>query len=151
MIHTDSKVEKILDNLPLERQEPMRRLVEAARRYLPAGFSEKVSGERIEYVVPKSDYPPGYHCDPDQPLPFLSLISQKGHIGFYHMGLYAFPETLEWFREAYRQEAKHKPDMGKSCVRFKKPDRIPYDTLVKLLSRITPKEWIEQYEKTIKR
>ncbi|MNE40865.1 hypothetical protein D3C80_1349110 [compost metagenome] len=104
----------------------------------------------IGYVVPHSLYPPGYHCDPKLPLPFLSFTSQKNFIAFYHMGLYANPELLDWFVSEYQQVSKTKLDMGKSCVRFKKPDQIPFDLIGKLVSKVKPEEWITLYEKNLK-
>ena len=41
--------------------------------------------------------------------------------------------------------------MGKSCLRYKKPEDIPYDLIGELASKITPDEWIEVYEKNWKR
>jgi hypothetical protein len=103
------------------------------------------------YVVPFSLYPSGYHCDPKLPLPFFSLASQKNFIALYHMGIYANPELLEWFVSEYPKHSKQKLDMGKSCIRFKKMDQIPYDLIAELLTKISPEEWIEIYEKAFKR
>ncbi|MBL4703560.1 MAG: DUF1801 domain-containing protein [Flavobacteriales bacterium] len=115
------------------------------------GFSEELNYGMPGYVVPHSLYPAGYHCAPELPLPFASFASQKNFIGFYHMGLYADPELLEWFVSEYPKHCKRKLDMGKSCIRFKKMDDIPYKLLGELMAKITPQDWISKYESNIKK
>ena len=86
-----------IDELPEDRKAPIQQLRQTILEHLPEGFEEQMSYGMLGYVVPHSRYPDGYHCDPKQPLPFMSLASQKNHIGLYHMGLYSDPELLEWF------------------------------------------------------
>ena len=105
----------------------------------------------IGYVVPHTVYPPGYHCDPKQPLPFMNIASQKNFIALYHMGLYADAKFLDWFKKEYAKQTKTKLDMGKSCLRFKKPEHIPYKLIGELVSKVTPQKWIALYESVIKR
>jgi hypothetical protein len=100
----------------------------------------------LGYVVPHSLYPAGYHCDPKLPLPFAGLASQKNSINFYHMGLYANKELYDWFVGEYPKHSKQKLDMGKSCIRFKKPDDIPYVLIGTLMKKISVKDWIHLYE-----
>ena len=66
------------------------------------------------------------------------------------MGIYAKPELLEWFVGEYPKHCNTKLDMGKSCLRFKKMEDIPFDLLAELISRMTVDEWISIYEKDIK-
>ncbi|PZQ85019.1 MAG: hypothetical protein DI548_09085, partial [Flavobacterium johnsoniae] len=80
------------------------------------------------------------------PLPFLSLASQKNFIALYHMGIYADPKLLDWFVNEYPKHSKLKLDMGKSCIRLKKMDQIPYELLGELFGKISPEKWIEMYE-----
>lgn len=105
----------------------------------------------IGYVVPHSLFPAGYHCDPKQPLPFLNLASQKNFVALYHMGLYAMPDMLDWFTTQWAAVSKRKLDMGKSCIRFKKPEEIPYALIGELVAKITPAQWIAVYEQNVKR
>lgn len=96
--------------------------------------------------MPLSRYPAGYHCDPTLPRPFLSFASQKRFIGLYHMGIYADPQLLSWFRGDYPKHVKTKLDMGKSCIRFQRVERIPYALIAELVRKVSVDAWIAQYE-----
>jgi hypothetical protein len=137
--------------LPADRVEAMSTLREVIRKNLPKGFEETMQYGMLSYVVPHSLYPAGYHCKPADALPFISLASQKNNISFYHMGMYAMPELLKWFTSAYPSHARGKLDMGKSCVRFKKMDDIPYKLIGELVKKVKVKDWVECYETTFKR
>jgi hypothetical protein len=143
--------EAYLVDLPEDRKKIIRELRKVITDNLPEGFSEVMSYGMIGYVVPHSLYPSGYHCDPKQALPFMSLASQKNFVAVYHMGLYANKDLLTWFTEAYSQQSKAKLDMGKSCIRFKKIDQIPFELIGELASKITPQEWIALYESQLKK
>lgn len=140
-----------LDTLPGDRQDAMRALYKTLAKYLPKGFQEMMSYGMPGWAVPFSLYPAGYHCDPKQPLPFLGFASQKQYIAVYHMGIYADPALLKWFTAEYAKTESGKLDMGKSCIRFKKPEKIPFKLLGELASKMTPKQWIALYEKTMKK
>jgi hypothetical protein len=137
--------------LPEDRKEPIKKLRDSIKKHLPRGFEEVMQYGMIGYVVPHSLYPAGYHCKPSDPLPFLALASQKNSINFYHMGLYSDEKLLKWFLDEYSKKWKWKLDMGKSCIRWKKFDQIPYDLIGELVEKITPKQWVELYEKTLKK
>ncbi|OUU02288.1 MAG: hypothetical protein CBB99_00200 [Bacteroidetes bacterium TMED39] len=143
-------VEDYLEKLPNERKEVLHKIRQILLSNLPNGFQEEMNYGLPSFVVPKKLYPPGYHVNPKISLPFISLASQKNHIGFYHLGLYANPSLLQWFTRAYSNTVKHKLDMGKSCIRFKKMDTIPYVLLRELAQKMTPEEWISIYEKHLK-
>ncbi len=132
--------------IPEERQASFSKLRQTILDNIPKGFEECMNYGMIGYVVPKTTYPAGYHCNTDLPLPFANLASQKNFIGFYHMGVYAKPELYKWFTEEYAKQCKYKLDMGKSCVRLKKMDDIPYDLIGELMQKITMQEWIDTYE-----
>ena len=138
-------VQEYLENLPEERKEPIEKLRKIISENLPNGFEEQLSYGMIGYVVPKSIYPKGYHCTPELPLPFLSIASQKNSINLYHMGIYADEKLLNWFQEEFPKYSKKKLDMGKSCMRFKKPEDIPYELIGELARKMTPQDWIEMY------
>jgi hypothetical protein len=143
--------EQLIAGLPEERRGPVSKLRKAINDNLPEGFEETVGSGMLNWVVPHSMYPAGYHCNPKQPLPFLSLASQKSHIAVYHMGVYSSPELLEWFTSEWPKHSSRKLDMGKSCIKFKKPDDIPVGLVGELVSKITPADWIGTYERVLKR
>ncbi len=137
---------EILTSLPPDRAEPFSKLHDVIVKNLPKGFEPAISYGGLGYVVPHKLYPAGYHCKPEEPLPFAGIASQKDSINFYHMGIYANPELLKWFVSEYPKHSTQKLDMGKSCVRFKKMDQIPYKLIGQLMKKITVKQWIEMYE-----
>jgi hypothetical protein len=143
-------VEEILANLPEERMEPFNKLHQVIVSNLPKGFEPAISYGGLGYVIPHSLYPDGYHCKPSEPLPFAGIASQKGSINFYHMGIYSDPKLLDWFVSEYPKHSKQKLDMGKSCIRFKKLDDIPYNLVGQLMSKMTAEDWIAIYEAAYK-
>ncbi|MCC6796133.1 MAG: DUF1801 domain-containing protein [Candidatus Hydrogenedentes bacterium] len=142
-------VAEILSNLPEDRRGPFNKLHTVIVENLPKGFEPAMSYGGLGYVVPHRLYPAGYHCKPEEPLPFAGIASQKQSINFYHMGIYADPKLLKWFVSEYPMHSKQKLDMGKSCVRFKKMDQIPYKLIAQLMKKISVEEWIATYEKNI--
>ncbi len=143
--------EEYIDKLPEDRREYFSKLRNVILANLPDGFEECMTYGMIGYIVPYSIYPNGYHCEPKQPLPFLSIASQKNFIALYHSGIYAIPELLDWFVSEYPKHSRRKLDMGKSCVRFKKAEEIPYELIAELVKQINPHRWIEVYEMNINR
>lgn len=143
--------EEYMASLPEDRKEVMNKLRSISLKHLPKGFEEGMSYGMLTYVVPHKIYPKGYHVDPKQALPFISIASQKNFIALYHMGIYADQKLLKWFEAEYAKVSKTKLDMGKSCIRFKNPSTIPFDLIAELLGKVSVKEWIEVYEKGIKR
>ena len=140
-------VNEYIKELPPDRKEAITKLRKSILKNLPKGFKEGIGYGMMGYYVPHSIYPNGYHCTPELPLPFAGMASQKNFISFYHMGMYADPELLKWFTTEYPKHTKAKLDMGKSCVRFKKPEHIPYELIGKLMKKMTVKDWIKLYEK----
>jgi len=143
--------EEYIAQMPEERQVAFNKLRAAIKKNLPKGFKEEMSYGMIGYVVPHSLYPAGYHCNPKLPLPFMNIASQKNFIAVYHMGVYADPTLLKWFTDAHAKASSKKLDMGKSCMRYKKPDDIPFDLIGQLASKMSTDEWIARYEKNFKR
>jgi len=145
----DSPIDYI-DQLPEERKKAFNKLRKTVLDNIPKGYEECMNYGMLGYVVPKSIYPAGYHCDPKLPLLFTNIASQKNFIALYHMGIYADQELLQWFQAEYAQQCKYKLDMGKSCIRFKRMDDIPYDLVGKLMQKMTPNDWITLYESAVK-
>ncbi len=137
--------------LPEERQEVISKIRMTILENLPKGFEEQISYGMLGYVVPHTIYPNGYHCDPKLPLPFMNLASQKNFVALYHSGLYADSKLYDWFVSEYTEQCKYKLDMGKSCIRFKKMDDIPYKLIAELCTKMTTDDWITLYEKNIQK
>ncbi len=142
-------VQEYLENIPEDRKSAMKQLRETISRNLPKGFEETISYGMIGWVVPKSIYPNGYHCTPELPLPFLNVASQKNFIALYHMGIYSDENLLNWFVAEYPKYSSRKLDMGKSCIRFKKPDEIPFELIAELCKKMTVEDWVNRYEKML--
>lgn len=143
--------EAYIEELPEERKTPIIKLRQIILDNLPKGMEEAMSYGMLGYVVPHSVYPDGYHCTPELPLPFMNLASQKNFIAVHHMGVYANKDLLIWFVDEYPKHCKRKLDMGKSCIRFKKMEDIPYQLIGELVSKMSTEEWIQCYESQIKK
>jgi Domain of unknown function (DU1801) len=144
-------VDAYIAELPEDRQKAISELRKVIKKNLPKGFKEEMNYGMIGYVVPHSKYPAGYHCNPKMPLPFLNIASQKNFIAVYHMGVYADPQLLKWLTEAHAKASTKKLDIGKSCMRYKKPEDIPYKLIGELAAKVTPEQWIALYEKAFKK
>ncbi|MEO8962721.1 MAG: DUF1801 domain-containing protein [Ginsengibacter sp.] len=144
-------VEEYINALPEDRKSAINQLRNVILKNLPKGFKEEMNYSMIGYVVPHSLYSPGYHCDPALPLPFMNIASQKNFIAIYHMGIYTDKKLLDWFTSEFAKQSSAKLDMGKSCIRFKKPEIIPYNLIGELATKIDVWKWIKIYETKIKR
>jgi uncharacterized protein YdhG (YjbR/CyaY superfamily) len=142
--------DEYFEALPEDRKAVMQKLRQAILLNLPKGFEEQMGYGMPAYVVPHSVYPPGYHCDQKLPLPFVNIASQKNFIALYHMGIYADSGLFEWFTSEYPKHYTAKMDMGKSCIRFKKAESIPFDLIAQLMKKMSVGDWIETYEKDYK-
>jgi uncharacterized protein YdhG (YjbR/CyaY superfamily) len=142
-------VEEYLAEIPADRRESFCELRQLVVENIPSGFEEIMSYGMIGYVVPHSLYPKGYHCNTSLPLPFINLASQKHFIGFYHMGIYAMPELLDWFVSEYPSHSKRRLDMGKSCIRFKDFNNLPLELIAQLVAKVSVEGWIAQYQSSI--
>ncbi|MEP7144460.1 MAG: DUF1801 domain-containing protein [Ferruginibacter sp.] len=144
-------VEQYLKELPPDRQEAISKLRKEILKNLPKGFKEQMSYGMVGYVVPHKLYPAGYHCDPQLPLGFMNIASQKNFIAVYHMGVYADKNLLDWFVKEFAKNTTARLDMGKSCIRFKKMETIPYKLIGELAGKMTVAAWINKYEENFKR
>ncbi|NLD26707.1 MAG: DUF1801 domain-containing protein [Acholeplasmataceae bacterium] len=145
-METRTLINNYLNNIPKDKKEAFLKLREVLKENIPSGFEESFQYGMITYIVPYSIYPEGYECKPKLPLPFISIAAQKNYLSLYHLGFYADSELLVWFQEAYQKAVPSKLDMGKSCIRFKKLAKIPYDLIGELVSKMTVSEWIRVYE-----
>jgi len=151
MQYKASSPEEYIKQLPEERRVVIQKIRDSILKNLPKGFEETMSYGMLGYVVPHTLYPAGYHCTPELPLPFLNIASQKNFVAVYHMGIYAENNLYEWFIAEFPKYAKRKLDMGKSCIRFKYMDDIPYELIGELVKKMTVDDWITIYENNIKK
>ncbi len=151
MQYKASSPEDYISQVPEERKKALQTLRKVINDNLPDGFEEGIQYGMIGYYVPHSIYPNGYHCNPQEPLPFMSFASQKNSVNLYHSGIYAKRELYDWFVNEYSKHCKEKLDMGKSCIRFKKMDHIPFKLIGELTTKLTCDEWISIYESAIKK
>jgi len=141
--------QEYLDSLPEDRKIAVEKLRKIIKLNLPEGFQEEMSYGMLGYVVPHSIYPQGYHCNPKLPLPFMNIASQKNFIAIYHMGIYLDSEIMNWFIAEYSKQVNTKIDMGKSCIRFKKMDAIPFELMGELAAKMSVSEWISVFENNV--
>ncbi len=141
-------VKEYLSELPADRRDAMESVRAVIRQNLDPAYEEGMQYGMIGYYVPHSVYPPGYHCDPKQPLPFVCLASQKNYMSVYLGSVYAVPGGEKRFREAWAKTGK-KLDMGKSCLRFKKLDELALDVIGEAIRRVPVREFIQYYESVL--
>ena len=151
MTSTATTPDDYVSQLPDDKKPVITKLRHIISEHRPAGFEETVIYGSIGYVVPKSKYPKGYHCDTKLPLPFINIASQKNFVALYHMGIYADHDLMDWFLQEYPKHCSAKLDMGKSCIRFKKPEQVPYELIGLLVSKMDPDAWIYTYETVYRR
>ena len=138
-------VEEYLATLPDDRREALAAIRKVILENLDKDYEEGIQYGMIGYYVPHRVFPPGYHCDPKQPLNFAGLGAQKNHMAIYLMCIYSSPVQNEWFRDAWAKTGK-KLDMGKACVRFKKLSDVPLNVIGEAIKRVPAKQYIETYQ-----
>ena len=151
MNSTASTPDEYIASLPDDRRAALSAIRDVVNKNIDPGFKEGMGYGMMGWVVPHSLYPAGYHCDPKQPLSYMGVASQKNHISIYSMCLYSDSALLDWFRAQWPKHSTKKLDMGKSCMRFKKLDDVPLDLIGELAGKFTPQQWIEMYERELKR
>ena len=144
-------IKDYINSLASDRKTTITQLINVIEQNIPKGFKKVMNYGMPSFVIPHTIYPNGYHCDTTLPLPFIGVSNQKSSISLHHMGLYADPELLNWFKSEYPKHSNTKLDMGKSCIRFKKFNEIPYELIGILSNKMTVKNWIDIYEQNIKR
>ena len=136
-------VDEYLSEQTPERREAMETMRKLILDNLPPGFEEVMQYGMIAYVIPLERYPVTYN---KQALQNVALASQKNYMSVYLMNVYGDQETAQWFEEEFRASGK-KLNMGKCCVRFKKPEDLPLDLIGKAVARTSVDGFIEVYEK----
>ena len=155
MQSTATTVQAYLDALPAERRVIIDAVHNVIRANLDPAYAEVMQYGMMSWVIPHSVHPPGYHCNPKEPVPFAALASQKNYVSLYLMGLYVGcketeeTEELAWFQNAWAASGKKKLDMGKACVRFKKLDDTPLDVIGEAIRRMPAQRYLSTYTQTL--
>lgn len=151
MLRMQSKartVQDYMNALPDDRRQALQAVREVFLKNIDKDIEEGMQYGMIGYYVPHRVFPPGYHCNPKEPLPYAGLASQKGHMSLYLGCVYGDTGLREWFQKAWAKAGK-KLDMGAACVRFKKVDDLALDVLAEALRRVPSGAYVSHYEKTI--
>lgn len=137
-------VAEYLEQLPPDRRAAIDAVRKVIRENLDKDYEEGIQYGMIGYYVPHRVFPDGYHCDPKQPLPFMSVASTKGHIGLHMFCIYGDMGMQEWFRDAWKKAGK-KLDMGAACVRVKKLEDIALDVVGEAVRRLPTAKFVQHY------
>lgn len=138
-------VAEYLASLPEDRRIALQAVRKVIKANLDKGFREGMSYGMMGWYVPHSIYPAGYHCNPEQPLPFAGLASQKQAMSLYLMCIYGDSEQRDALIADWKKSGK-KLDMGKSCIRFKKLEDLPLDVIGRAVKRASLKKYVASYD-----
>jgi hypothetical protein len=144
-------VEEYLIAIPPVQRQALDLIRATILESMDPSLEECIQYRMLSYVVPHSVFPAGYHCDPTLPLPLASLAAQKNGIHLYHMGLYASPDLSAWWTEQYAIRCRHRLDMGKSCIRFRKYDDIPLSLIAELFAKMNASQWVSLYTSALQK
>ncbi len=137
-------VEAYLAELPPERREVVAAVRELVLKNLPRGYREAMNWGMISYEIPLETYPHTYN---KQPLSYAALAAQKNYYALYLMAVYDGSGQDARLREAFRQAGK-KIDLGKSCLRFRRYEDVPWDAVAEVIRSTGPQEMIALYEQS---
>jgi hypothetical protein len=135
-------VREYLDALPPERKKVLSQVRSLVREHMPKGYRETINWGAICYEIPLSRYTNTYNR---QPLSYVGIASQKNYYAIYLMGAAMYPDQLAALKTGFKQAGK-KLDMGKACLRFKKLEDLPLETIARVIASITPDQYIARYE-----
>ncbi|WP_447940818.1 DUF1801 domain-containing protein [Pseudoxanthomonas mexicana] len=135
-------VEEYLAELPEDRRTVIASVRDLVNRHIPDGYVEAMSWGMIAWEVPLSRYPTTYN---KQPLPYVALAAQKHYCALYLTACCANSAQDVVLRNAYA-DAGMKLDMGKSCLRFKKPDDLLPEVIGRVIASTPVDTLIAQYE-----
>lgn len=141
-------VTQYLAALPPERKRALQAVRKVVKANLDPKVKEGIQYGMIGYFIPHSVYPDGYHCSPEQPLPFMSIASQKNHMAVYLFCIYGDEAEAARFEKQWARSGK-RLDMGKSCVRFKKLEDLCLETIGAAIKRMTAARFIDHYERNV--
>ncbi|MFN0067811.1 MAG: DUF1801 domain-containing protein [Limisphaerales bacterium] len=140
-----NSVAEYLASLPADRRTAIEAVRAVVLRNLDPQYEEGMQYGMIGYYVPHRVYPPGYHCDPRQPLPFADLAAQKNYLSVYLGCVYGPSKDERWFKAAWAKTGK-RLDMGKCCIRFKTTEDLALEVIGEAIRRMPARKFIAHYE-----
>jgi hypothetical protein len=142
-----TSIQKYLKELPENRQLAIATIRDLVLKNLPDGYVETMNWGMISYEIPLETYPDTYN---GKPLFYVAIASQKNNMAIYMHSVYVSEKQTNILLEAFKK-MNVKPNMGKSCIRFTKLEKIPLDTIGKLVAMTSVNDYIKQYEKVKKK
>ena len=136
-----------LASLPPDRREIISVVRDLILQYLPEGYQETVNWGMLSYEVPLKTYPDTYN---KKPLNYIGLAAQKNYNSLYLMSVYQNPADYQELIKAFDGMGV-KPNMGKSCIRFKKLDQIPLEIIARLIAKTSVQDFVETAKSIQKR
>jgi len=139
---TAATVAEYLATLPPERRKIVAAMRQFVRKHLPKGYREAMRYGMVCYEVPLEVHPQTYN---GQPLVYVALAAQKNNYALYLTCAYLEESRTERLRKAW-MEMGRRPDMGKSCLRFKSLEVLPLDAIGREIEGTPPAEFIRRHE-----
>ena len=142
-----TSVAEYLDELPDDRRGDLEAVRASILAAIPSGVVEPLNWGMISFEIPLERYPDTYNS---QPLLLAPLANQKRHMAVYLHCIYADPTIRQDFEIEYAASGKPM-DIGKSCVRFTRLERLPLDAIERAVRRMSVEEYIAAYEASRRR
>ena len=136
-----------LDELPDDRRGDLEVVRASMLAAIPSGVVETMNWGRSSYEIPLERYPDTYN---GQPLLFAALANQKRQMAVYLHRIYADPLIRQDFEDKYAASGQPM-DIGKSCVRLTRLERLPLDVIERAVRRMSVEEYITVYEASRRR
>ena len=127
-----------LASLTEDRREVIAAVREMILHNLPEGYQETINWGMLSYEVPLETFPDTYN---KKPLNYIGLAAQKNYNSLYLMSIYQNPADYQDLMTAFN-EMGIKPDMGKSCIRFKRLHQLPLETISRLIAKTSVQEFV---------
>jgi uncharacterized protein YdhG (YjbR/CyaY superfamily) len=134
-------VDAYLEDLAPDRRAALEAVRAVILAHLPDGYVETMNWGMISYEVPLAVCPDTYN---GHPLSYAGLASQKRHMAVYLSNVYVDP-ALRARLEAGYAEAGLKLDMGASCVRFTRLDKVPLEVIGEMIAATPVDEFVAAY------
>ncbi len=142
-MHSDANsVEQYLKELTEERRSALIIVRNIILDNLAEKYVEIMRRGMITYEIPLEIRPDTYN---GEPLMYVALASQKQHMAIYLMSLYSDEETKEKMVSQWKARGT-RLNMGKSCIRFNKIEKLELDLIAEAIRRFSVEEYLEHID-----